>query len=312
MTGATGFVGRYMRAALAERWPTAIVSSLGAKDEAGDGVTAIDLLDRDGVHAAVAAAQPDLVIHLAAQASVAKSISADGQTWDVNVTGSVNLATATAAHAPEATVLFVSSSEVYGASYMAGMASEATPLAPLSAYGKSKAAAERLLAEILPPRARLIVARPCNHTGVGQRTAFVLPLFAEQIALMEAGRKPPRLEVGNIDVAREFLDVRDVVDAYIALIDTAPRLPGRFTCNIASGDARPLRERVEFMREQAKVRFEIVVDPGRLRPFDLPVVACDASLLRAVTGWAPRRDMRTTLVELLEAARMQQREPGRL
>ncbi len=308
VTGATGFVGGYLRAAIADRWPDALVFGLAANElEAVPGMAVVDLLDRAGLNAFVSRTRPDVVVHLAGQASVAHSTQSSAATWDVNVTGSLNLANAIAAQVPDSTLLFASSSEVYGASFLAGPVTETTPVLPMSPYAKSKAAAERLLADVLPPQARLVVARPCNHTGVGQRTAFVLPSFAEQIAQIEVGHKPPRLEVGNLDVSREFLDVHDVVDAYLSLIEAAQDLPRRFTCNVACGDPRPLRERVDFMRSISTVRFEIVVDPARLRPVDLPIVSSDASLLRAVTGWAPRVDLETTLTAMLEAARAQQR-----
>ena len=302
LTGATGFVGSRLRGAIATRWPQATIVALSA-GEPSPGVAIVDLLDRADLDAAVAAARPDVVIHLAAQASVARGGAESAATWAVNLGGSLNLANAVAGHAPNAIVLFASSSEVYGASFLGGRVDEASPLLPMNAYAKSKALAERTFAEVLAPGTRLIVARPFNHTGPGQAPTFVLPSFAQQVARIEAGRQPPRLEVGNLDVAREFLDVRDVVDAYIKLIEAAPRLPPRFTCNIASGDARPLRQRVETLRGLARVAFDIVVDPARLRPIDLPVAAGEAALLRATTGWAPRFDMDTTLADLLAAAR---------
>lgn len=292
VTGGDGFVGKWLRAAMAARCAQDEVAELGA-----------DMRDHAAVEAAVAAARPDTVFHLAGQASVASSLAGSAETWHVNAAGSLHLATALARHAPEAVVLFASSSEVYGASFLAGPVSEATPIQPLSPYARSKAAAERLLAEALPPSARLIVARPFNHTGPGQRTTFVLPSFAEQIAEMERGARPPRLEVGNLDVAREFLDVRDVIEAYLDLVEAAERLPARFTCVIASGAARPLRERVEALRALATVAFEVAVDPARLRPVDVPVAAGDSALLRAVTGWAPKIPIETTLRDLLDAAR---------
>ena len=292
VTGGDGFVGTWLRVAIAARWTQTDITELG-----------VDLRDPAAVETAVAAARPDTVFHLAGQASVASSLAGSAETWHVNAAGSLHLATALARHAPEAVVVFASSSEVYGASFLAGTVSEATPIQPLSPYGKSKAAAELLLAEALPPSARLIVARPFNHTGPGQRTSFVLPSFAKQIAEMERGTRPPRLDVGNLDVAREFLDVRDVIEAYLGLAEAAERLPARFTCVIASGEARPLRERVEAMRALATVAFEISVDPERLRPVDVPLAAGNPSLLRAVTGWTPKIPIETTLRDLLDAAR---------
>ena len=109
--------------------------------------------------------------------------------------------------------------------------------------------------------------------------------------------------VGNLDVRRDFLDVRDVIAAYLALLDAAPRLPMRFTCNIASGSARPLRDHVETLRTLAAVPFEITVDPDRLRPVDVPTTYASPALLTAATGWAPAIPIATTLADLLAAAR---------
>jgi Nucleoside-diphosphate-sugar epimerases len=234
---------------------------------------------------------------------VARTAQDKGRTFAVNLGGSLNLALAMARHVPKAMLLFASSSEVYGASFLRGVVTEATPSLPVNDYAKSKHLAEEMFAEVLPPEGRLVIARPFNHTGVGQREDFVLPSFAGQIARIEAGRQEPRMAVGNLDVVRDFLDVRDVVDAYIALIDATPRLPQRFTCNIASGNAVALRNRLETMQAMSRTPFEICVDPTRMRRVDVPVAAGDATLLQSVTNWAPRRTITDTLQALLDAAR---------
>ncbi len=311
LTGASGFVGTYVRAALAQRRPDAslVGTAAGPGPKAGDGLVALDLLDRAGVDATVAATKPDVVIHLAGQSSVATGESAGGDlTWPINVGGAIHLATAVARHAPEATILVASSAEVYGGSFLGGPVSEASALLPMNAYAKSKASAERVFADILPSTARLILARPFNHTGAGQREDFVLPSFAGQVARIEAGLQPPRLAVGNLSAARDFLNVRDVVDAYLALLAAAETLPGRFVVNIASGRTRVLGDLLESLRSMATVPFEIAVDPARLRRVDVPVACGDAALMRAVTGWSPRIEIEATLLELLEAARAGLRE----
>ena len=302
VTGAKGFVGTYLRAALVARWPEAHVTSLVVGGDSGSGFVTADLLDATAIDAAVARAKPEIVIHLAAQASVTRSTADREAAFAVNLGGSLNLALAVARQAPEATLLFASTSEVYGASFLAGPVTETSPTLPLNDYAKSKWLAESMFAAILPPSARLVVARPFNHTGPGQREDFVLPSFAAQIARIEAGLQT-QLHVGNLEVCRDFLDVRDVVDAYVALIDAAPTLPRHLGCNVASGEARPLRERIDTLCGLARVPIEIVVDPGRLRAIDVPVARGDASLLARMTDWRPRYPIETTLQGLLASAR---------
>ena len=281
VTGASGFVGSYLRPMLKARWPDAAISGLGMRKDVGasQDLIAVDLLDAEALAEVVRKAAPDTVIHLAAQASVALADrDARDMTWAVNLGGSLNLASAISAHCPDATLLFVSTAEVYGASFLGGVVNETSLTLPMNVYAKSKLIAEQMFAAALPERTQLVVARPFNHTGPGQREAFVLPSFAAQVARIEAGAQPPRMVVGNLDVRRDFLDVRDVAAAYVALLEAAPRLPRRFTCNIASGTPR-------------------------LRPVDRPSACGDAMLLRATTGWTPEIPMDTTLDALVMAAR---------
>ena len=146
--------------------------------------------------AAVAQACPDIVIHLAGQASVARTVRDTGATFAVNLGGSLNLALAIARHTPDATLLFASSSEVYGESFLAGPVTEASPIRPMNAYAKSKRLAEEMFAAVLPPSAKLIVARPFNHTGAGQHEDFVLPSVCGPGGAYR-GRSPARAAVGR-------------------------------------------------------------------------------------------------------------------
>ena len=306
MTGASGFVGPYLHGALIRRFPNATVIGLRSMRPAEaiprDDLLQVDLTDYTAVNVAVASAQPDLVLHLAAQASVDRAQAGQDTTWLVNVAGTLNLALAVARHAPQASVLFASSSEVYGGHLQANPVNETVAPCPLNPYARSKLTAELVLASVLPLTARLVVARSFNHTGIGQRENFVLPSFARQIARIEAGRQEPVLRVGNLDVARDFLDVHDVVDAYVALI-AAAGMPERFTVNIASGRPQRLRDLLYIMQGMARRSFRIEVDSARMRPSDVPVATGDASLLRRTTDWAPCVPIERTLAELLDAAR---------
>ncbi len=205
--------------------------------------------------------------------------------------------------APAATLFFVSSSEVYGRSFLAGPVGEDAPLQPMNVYARSKAAAEQVLADVLPAAARLIVARSFNHTGPGQDERFVLPSFAAQIARIEAHRQPAEIRVGDLDAARDFLDVRDVCRAYVALIEAAPALPARSVFNVASGSSRSIRSLLEILASQSSARFAVVVDDTRLRSVEIPNAVGRNDRLRAAVDWTPIHPIDETLAALLQRAR---------
>jgi GDP-4-dehydro-6-deoxy-D-mannose reductase len=308
LTGGAGFVGSYLAPLLAADYPRArrVACRFNGDNRLLDAnwtPAPGDLLDAASVEAVVAELRPDLVVHLAGQASIGKALGSAEATWRANFAGSFNLASALARHASETTMLFASSASVYGASLNDGPAREETPLRPLDAYGRSKAAAEGALADVLAPQTRLIVARPVNHSGPRQsEKSFALSSFAAQIAAIETGARPPRLFVGDLSKARDFLDVRDVVDAYRELIAKSDEFPERCVFNIASGEPRVIRDLLEGLRRRAKKDFLIETDPSLLRPsaVDIPTIACDATRLREAIGWRPRRSIDDLLQSLLD------------
>ncbi len=310
LTGANGFVGRKLAPRLADfAGEGAKLTALGRND-APEGWTCADadIADFDAVARIVREARPNYIVHLAAQSSVGSA--ENGETWRVNAFGSLTLAIACARESPEATVLFTSSAEAYGASFGNGVVDEDTPTAPMNVYARSKAAAEAILADVLPPTSRLVVARAFNHTGAGQDVRFVLPSFARQIAEIEAGLREAVVRVGNLDAARDFLHIDDVCNAYIALLEAAPRLPMRSVFNVASGVSRPIRAYLECMRAHARSPFAIEVDPARLRASDIPVATGKSDRLRELTGWTPSRSLDYLIEDLLGAVRDDLRRSG--
>jgi GDP-4-dehydro-6-deoxy-D-mannose reductase len=307
LTGADGFVGGYLAPALAAFAPRAERLALRRPGIASGPknwpVAEADIADRGAVADIVARFRPDLIVHLAAQSSVGGARDAAEATWRVNFDGSFALASACARAASTATFVFVSSSEVYGLSFLGGPLDEDAPLRPINVYARTKAAAEAVIADVLPERARLVVTRSFNHIGPGQDERFALPSFAAQIARIEAGLQPPLVKVGNLDAERDFLDVRDVCDAYLALIALAPELPARSVFNVASGVARSLHSLLEAMRAQSATPFEIAIDPERLRASEIPRAVGVSDKLRARTGWAPSRPIEDTLAAMLQRAR---------
>ena len=305
VTGGTGFVGGHFCPRLRAQWPDAerLLLTRAGDPVAREGFTtqALDLTDRASVEATVARFRPDMIVHLAAQSSIGTPAGGE-ETWRINLEATLNLAGAVARHVPAATFFFVSSAEIYGRAFNAGTATEDSVPQPMNAYARSKLAAEMVLADTLPTSAALIIARAFNHTGPGQDTRFVLPAFAAQIAAIEAGRIAPRLMVGNLDAERDFLDVRDVCDAYLALLCNA-EVGCRQTVNVASGAGRRIGDLLGELQSLSNVAFDIGTDPDRMRPSEIARSVGSHDRLTQATGWAAKTPLRTTLRDVLDDQR---------
>jgi len=282
VSGARGFVGSWLVPRL---------------EAAGHAVVAVDrdveVCDAAAVEASIGAARPEAIVHLAALASVAASLGEPARTARVNALGALHVLRAAQRRAPAARVLLVGSGEVYGAA-AEGAFDEAAPLAPGTPYARAKAVADRLGAVFAARGLDVVRARPFNHTGPGQGDAFVASSFARQLAEIEAGRRPPRLAVGNLAAVRDFLDVADVVEAYRLLLDRA--VPAG-AYNIASGAGIAIGELLGRLLAISTARPEVREDPARWRPANAAVG--DAGRLRRATGWAPRVPLDETLARLL-------------
>jgi GDP-4-dehydro-6-deoxy-D-mannose reductase len=294
VTGADGFVGRHLRPVLATAFPGAEIQGTGG----------VDITNRAAVFAAVAAALPTVCVHLAGIAAVGQALADQPRAWAVNLHGALNLADAILAHAPDCRLIFISSAEVYGGSFKAGVAlDETAALAPMNLYAATKAAAELALGAMAGNGLRLLRLRPFNHTGPGQAEAFVVPAFAGQIARIEAGLAPPVIAVGALRPARDFLDVRDVCAAYAACVQRAGMLPDNAVLNIASGRAVMIGDILQMLLDQARVKIAVEEDPARLRAVEIERAVGDAGLAERLLGWRPRIALEETLAGVLAAAR---------
>lgn len=310
ITGVTGFVGGHLLPRLVERLggEAAILGSgrkLSLKRPDGLDYEPADLLDQAALTKIVARFQPTVVLHLAGFASVNEANSGPGEAWRVNVQGLLNLIEAMRGVASGCTLYFASTGEIYGKSFLAGHALDetATPQ-PGNTYARTKLVGEHMLQDLLPETgARLVVLRSFNHIGPHQDERFVVASFAAQIARIEAGLAPPKLEVGNLMTSRDFLDVADVADAYIDLIEQSDRLADGVVFNVSSGIPRTIASILEDLRALSRVPFEVHIARERTRPSEIPFAAGDARLLRATTGWAPRVPWRQSMVQILEDAR---------
>jgi GDP-4-dehydro-6-deoxy-D-mannose reductase len=302
MTGGGGFVGSIFCGQLLKFFPSCRLVSVTreASSETFGWQTAVaDVTNFDAVAKLVAEVKPDIVLHLAAQASVGGAHDLAEQTWKTNFIGTMAVGSAVAQSAPHALVLFVSSGEVYGSSLRSYPIKEDVDPQPQNPYSSSKLAAERVLRDILTPENKLIIARPFNHSGAGQDRRFVLPSFAAQIAEAEAGMRPPELHVGNLDAKRDFLHVDDVVAAYIGLLKVSAELSRVTVVNICSGKALPVSHYLAEMVRMAKVEVSVISDTDRMRPSDVSCSCGDNSLLRSLIGWSPTISSTGLVQELL-------------
>lgn len=298
ITGATGFVGAYLVAHLAEAHPDWQVTGTTRHAAPADSrFVPCDLCDAAAVASLIEQVKPEMVIHLAGQSNVPASLQDPETTLANNILGTLHLLDACRAHVPQARLLIVSSSEVYGPTPPeAQPLHEDRPLHPVNPYAVSKAAQEMLaLQYAYSYDLDVVVARPFNHIGPGQTDRFVVSAFARQIVEVERGERQV-ISVGNLDAARDFTDVRDVVRAYGLLLERDER-GGIY--NIGRGTAAPIGDLLDMLCHMAQVAITIERDPARLRPSDAPVMLADTTRLRHATGWQSAIPLEQSLDEIL-------------
>lgn len=305
VTGGGGFVGQWVVEALQRALPAdgEILVADRAQPNAMVGNVrsmALDVTDADAVGELLRRERPTHILHLAAISAVTDASRDTRGAWAVNFGGTFNIALAVDEFCPETRIVHCSSAEVYGATFNKGVAVDETAmLDPTNAYGAAKAAADIMLGQMARLRLRAIRMRPFNHTGPGQTEKFVVPAFASQIARIERGEQEPVIDVGDIDTKRDFLDVRDVADAYVRALLQFDSLPQGCAINVASGHARTVRSVLELMLAQSPVRIEVRSDPSRVRPNDTPLIVGNADRAKQLLGWEPRWAWEDTILNVL-------------
>ena len=226
------------------------------------------------------------------------------RSFAVNLGGTLNLARAILDLAPSCRLIHIGSAECYGASFRPSAAlDESAALAPLNLYAASKAAADLTLGALAAERGlRVLRFRPFNHTGPGQGDDFVVPAFAGQIARIERCAQEPVIETGDLGAWRDFLDVRDVVRAYVLALEHFDTLPRGAVFNLASGTPRRISGILEALIAVSGREIAVRIDPARLRPVDVPY-ACGNAAAAAALGWSPEISFDATLGAVLDHAR---------
>lgn len=282
VTGATGFTGRYVVARLRE-------SGCDVHDLSGEDGSPANLLDRDVLRSRVAAAAPQLVVHLAAISFVAHGDAEE--IYKVNIVGTRNLLEALADLPTSPThVLLASSANVYGNE--GGVLSETSPYCPQNDYAVSKMAMETMAA-LWKERLPLTVVRPFNYTGVGQSDRFLIPKIVSHFK-----RRAEVIELGNIDVSRDFYDVRQVADVYVRLL-TTPAAGEVF--NVCSGVELSLHQVIEMLRRLSGHDIQVRVNPDFVRANEVKSLRGSNDKLLARVGAMPAFDFTSTLAWMYES-----------
>ena len=312
VTGASGFVGGHLCEHLTAtgdlvvgisasgRWPADL-----ARLNQSVRIERCDLLDIEESDLAdlLRRKQPEAIYHLAAQSNPHASLGDPRGTWALNLGGTLNLleVVRVANLSPKPRVIVVSSGVCYGNPDPSHIpVREDCPLRPNNPYAASKAAADLLgVQHYLAYGTDVIIVRPFNHAGPRQSPSYVLAALALQVAEVEAGRKSA-VEVGNLDVVRDFTDVRDVVRGYRLL---AQHGKAGEIYNLGSGRGTKIADALHHLTTLAGSPVNVRADPARVRPVDQPLLVADATKLHDTTGWEPSYTIEQTLVDMLQAAR---------
>ncbi|HEY3461304.1 MAG TPA: GDP-mannose 4,6-dehydratase [Casimicrobiaceae bacterium] len=292
VTGVHGFVGRTLARMLESEPRLAGWRLLDAPPTA-------DLRDPDDAALLVGRHSPDAVIHLAAQSWVPDAFRDPAQTLATNVLGTLHLMQALQAASFRGRVVYVGTGDVYGLVPEDALpVSEAFVPVPRNPYAVSKLAAEALCRQwTITESMDIVLARPFNHIGPGQSERFVVSDFARQVAEIRCGLHEPIVHAGDIDVTRDFTDVRDVVHAYFMLL--ASGATGE-TYNVCSGRERSIRGILDRLAEIAGVAITVETEAARLRKAEQRRMCGDATKIRAATGWEATTPLDASLAQMLE------------
>uniref|UniRef100_UPI004056CA2F GDP-mannose 4,6-dehydratase n=1 Tax=Acetatifactor sp. TaxID=1872090 RepID=UPI004056CA2F len=299
--GAAGFVGNYlineMKAndieAHATKLPHEQLENPYAK------VYDLDIMDKDAIVALLFEIRPDYIFHLAAQSSVGLAWKNPGLTIDVNIKGSVNVMDAIRELFYKPRVLLIGSGEEYGHIRLGETPiAEDNHLRPGNIYAATKVC-QNMIGNIYSKAydMELMMVRAFNHIGPGQAPMFVVSDFCKQVVEIEKGLREPVMKVGNLAAKRDFTDVRDVVKAYVKLIELG--IPGE-TYNVGSGNAQAIQEILDLIVSLSDAEIQVEIDPNKLRPVDVPIIEADITKINQLTGWKPEIPLKRTIQETLD------------
>ncbi|MDO5758253.1 MAG: GDP-mannose 4,6-dehydratase [Rhodobacterales bacterium] len=298
--GGGGFVGAHLRIALVAQFGKDARFLNTTRNPRDSETLELDIRDTDAVRAVVRRERPTHIINLAGIAAPIEARRNPALAWELHALAPDRLGRMLLQEAPKCWLFHVSSGLIYGRTSLDGKpVDELARLDPMDTYAVTKAAGDLAMGVLAGDGLKCLRLRPFNHTGPGQTEDFVVAAFSAQLAGVKAGRQPPVMQVGNLEAERDFLDVRDVVAAYIALITRGAELRSGAIYNISSGRAISIREMLDRLIHISTLHVNVEPDPSRQRPSDLPrIVGCAGALARDV-GWRPAFSLDQTLYETL-------------
>lgn len=307
IVGAGGFVGAYLIDCLFESGRYEVVAtkvSGEALESERARVITLDIGDRAAIDAVLDEVKPDVIFHLAAISSVAYSWKNPQAVIDVNIKGTLNLLEAVKDSTCKPRVLLVGSGEEYGCVSSDDVPIvEETYLRPGNIYAATKAF-QGMLGSIYADAygMDIISVRAFNHIGPGQAEIFVVSDFCKQVVQIEKGLQEPVICVGNLAAKRDFTDVRDVVRAYVMLVEKGE---SSGVYNVGSGVAVSIESILEAVLSKSQSEIKVEVDEAKFRPIDVPLIAADVTSLKDATGWQQEYSLDGTIEEILAYWRAQ-------
>jgi GDP-4-dehydro-6-deoxy-D-mannose reductase len=315
VTGITGFAGGYLAEELLARgsielfgacrnahWPRSS-RHLADRVRLGD----CDLCDGAATEALLKDIQPAQIYHLAGYAHAGQSFREPDEAWAGNLLATRRLYEAIQRWGGRPRILAVGSGLVYGDPQTPDAAhDERSVFQPASPYASSKAAADLVGYEFAKAAGLNIVrVRPFNHIGPRQSPQFAVSHFAQQIAAIERGQQPPIMETGNLETCRDLTDVRDIVHAYVLLME---RGKAGDAYNAGTGQTHTMRQVLDQLLAMTPLQIEVRQQAKLARITETKVVRADASKLRQETDWRPRYSLQQTLADTLAFWRLQKEQ----
>lgn len=298
--GGGGFVGTHLRASLVAKFGTDARILNSTRSPRDTTTSALDIRDLEAIRAIVRRDKPTLIVNLVGIAAPSEASRNPELAWELHALAPDRLGRMLLREAPDCWLFHVSSGLVYGRTALEGVpVDEAARLDPIDTYAMTKAAGDLAIGALAGQGLKCIRLRPFNHAGPGQTEDFVIPAFSAKVARIKRGQQPPVIQVGNLKAERDFLDVRDVVAAYTALIAKVDDLRSGAIYNISSGRAVSMQHILDRLIQMAEMKIDVAPDPARQRTSDLPrIVGCVDALVQD-SGWKPAFTLDQTLRQTL-------------
>lgn len=308
ITGASGFAGSHLVEYLIDNNKKNIFGTYYSdkgienleKSKDKINLVKVDLTDENQTNDLIGKIKPDEIYHLAAFASAAGSFASPKKTVINNISSQINLFESVKNNNLNDTkILIISSAEVYGDVDPNDLPiDENTKFNPTNPYAVSKLTQDFLGRQyFMADKLKVVIARPFNHIGKRQSPDFVVSAFAKKIAEIEKGTREPVLPVGNLEAKRDFTDVKDMVRAYVLLMEKGKEGDAY---NIGSGVSYKISDILDRLLSYSKVKVTISQDKSLFRPIDNPNLVCDFSKLKILTGWEPKIKIEETLKDTLD------------